>query len=73
VGLLLLLFPTILVIEANPNQWFCGVGFLVGANSYISNLRSSVGTDNFILNIQNNTAGSLDIKYKCYIMGDSGN
>lgn len=64
-------------IEANPNQWYCGVGYLFGPggatpNAFIHNSDSVVGTNNFVLNIANNTAGSLNIKYKCYIMGDSG-
>ena len=59
-------------IEAATNQWICGVGYTGVGNAHISNQRSSVGTGNFILNIANDTAGSLNVKYKCYIMGDSG-
>ena len=60
-------------IEATSNQWTCGIGYTGVGNTHISNKNSSVGTGNLVLNIKNDTAGSLDVKYKCYIMGDSGN
>jgi hypothetical protein len=62
-------------IETNPGLWRCGIGVPQGnnPNAYIDNYNSTIGTSNIILNIFNNTAGSLDVKYKCYIMGDSGN
>ena len=68
-------------LELKSNRWFCGVGVIsstdlsiygTNTDAYMSNQLSSVGTDNFVICLKNQTAGSINVRYKCYIMGDSG-
>jgi len=66
-------------IEATPGsgEWRMGCQPIgtPHVDTYLNNDSSKtyVGTTNLVFNIVNNTGSSKNVKYKFYIMGDSGN
>jgi len=66
-------------IEAIPGsgEWRMGCQPIStpSVETYLSNNPSKtyVGTANLVFNIVNNTGSSKNVKYKFYVMGDSGN
>lgn len=59
--------------ELVTNQWYVGVGVHYESETiWINGTGSSVGTDNFVLRFNNQSGGSVNTRYKYFLLGDLG-
>jgi len=71
-------YPLVLVyakLTPADNNWFAAPFNNIGsANSYFSNdiYSSYVGTASFVFKAINNTASSINVPYKYYVIGETG-
>jgi len=60
--------------ELSTNKWFFGFPYTPTEIMSISanQTKTYVGTANVVLNFNKNSAGTASLRYKVYVMGDSG-
>lgn len=67
--------PMVLIYsEMSANKWYFGFPYTPSETMSISadTSKTYVGTANVILNYNKNAAGTANLRYKVFIMGDSG-